>query len=581
MSLTQVRDVRILQEQPNEQVYQVRKGANSAVFTKRQFLNPTAGQMNIVLPVCAKGVGRDRTKLYLHCTGQVVLKGTNLSVANVASGCIGWKPWPLNRNLTVQHIIGNADETLNTAQIIDVLANLNLAPEKSNFYPNSQPDFYADYVDLVGENINPLLPYASNVNGSTYKSRCEGITGIAVSADGTSMQITFDLEEPLITPFTFLSTQDEPALFNIPSEQINITSPQSMNDMLGFITTQINAGAGATITSQTTTISSAELYVCYISMDPNEVSETSSLVFPSFTFQPSNNYGTLANSTTPGTPTTINVNSTINYQNIPDKVIYVARQAWNARTKLAADATASGRSSFPDRFLVLDQPQVSLNNLPAALNGAAKRQLFDISKRNGYCGNYEHFAGLSMDYGRYNILGAGSVLILDPVLDLGLTQSGLSNDVNANYTLNAQFLAENYLVDPDDIDQQYSPIINSLELACIVMTKKELVRNGLDYISRPFSISPEEASKALDVPESSAVPSTHVENQDNTRLQGAGFSSFFSKAKKAFDWGMKNKDKFMDVAKTAKDIYDSRGGYEMGGSTRKKSGHKLKLHKYK
>lgn len=597
MSITQVRDVRILQEKPDDAVYQVRKGANSAVYTKRQFLNPSSSQMSIVLPVCAKGVGRTRTGLYLHCKGQVVLSGTNLSVDNISSGCIGWKPWPLNRNFTVAHIIGNAQETLDTAQIIDVLSNLNMTPEKGNFYENSQQDLYADYNELVGENINPLAPYASNVNGSSYKSRCFGITDIEAStpAEGTganTLTVTFDLEEPLMTPFTFLSTEDEPALFNIPSEQINITSAKAMNDMLAFVTNQIDNTA--TITSQVTTVSEAELYVCYVSMNPDEVSESSSLVFPSFTFQPSNSYGSIDNPTQAGVPEPKPVNSTINYQNIPDKVIYCARQAWNARTVLGptTDVFANGRSSFPDRFLVLDQPQVSLNNLPSALNGASKRQLFDISKRNGYSGNYEHFAGLPLDYGNYNIIGAGSVLVLDPVLDLGLSQSGLSNDVNANYTLNASFLAQNYLVDPNvlappSIGDKFCPIINSLELACIVMTKKELVRNGLDYISRPLSISVEQAHDVLSMKESDSVPTTHVENQDDTRMQGAGFASFLSKAKNAATWAMKNKDKIVDGAKIAKGLYDThiKGGYEMGGymmggasSGKKKT---IKLHKYK
>lgn len=582
MSFTQVRDNRILQEEPSDEVYQVRKGANSAVYITRKFLNATPSSMSIVLPVCAKGVGRDRTHLYINCTGQIVLTGTNLSVANLNSGVVGWKPWPLNRNFsTVQHVIGNADETLNVSQLIDVLSNLNLTPNQSNYYSNSQPDFYADYNALSGTTLNPLSAYSSNVDGDTYKSRCLGITSVVVNDDGTQMTVGFNLIEPLMTPFTFLSTNDEPALFNIPAEQVNITSQNSMKDMLGIMTPKINGGgAAATITSQVVENFNADLFTCYISMDADEVSESSSIIFPSFQYQATNpSTKVVNNATVAGTPIVTNGTVTINYQNIFDKAIFVARQTWSDRKTTGAVA------SLPDRFLVLDKAQISLNNLPASLNGASKRALFDISKRNGYAGSFEHYSGQSLDYGAYRLIGSGSLLVVDPVLDLGLSSSGLSNDANANYTLTASFDIQNYLVGTNNV----TPTLNNVELACIVMTKKELIRSGnSDYISRPFSISVADVGKVLDLDEKDAIPSSSVEQSD-ARMHGAGFGSFLSKAAK---WGMSNKDKIFDTAKKGLDIvkkgkefYDNvrggyeMGGYEMGGSRANKK--TLKLHKYK
>ena len=78
---------------------------------------------------------------------------------------------------------------------------------------------------------------------------------------------------------------------------------------------------------------------------------------------------------------------------------------------------SSDRTSKPPTYptQVGSKSSVKLNNLPSALNGASKRQIFDVSKRNGYAGSFEHFAGLPLDYGDYNLIGAGSCLILDPL----------------------------------------------------------------------------------------------------------------------------------------------------------------------
>lgn len=572
----QVRDLRLIQESPDKIVNNVVKGPRNVTYDVLAAQSGASNQgCTFQLPNTAVGCGRDRSHLYIQMSGSITITGTGFEIP--AKGSIGFKPFPLNRNFSiVQHKIGNAIEVINTQQIIDVLSNLNMLPADYNYYANTQPDLFADYVGVYGSSLNPLNQYKDNFSGSgTLKSRSLGITSIVPSP--TSIVVNFSLTEPLITPFSFMTQKDEPCIWNIPSENITITSAVQMNDMIAFNINQL--GDGATVSGVSTTIisSSVNLLTCYVTTDPSEVSESSIVEFPTYYVQPNPLQKGIPNRSDENADAEKQlVNVTLNYQGIPDKLIWVARQTSTSRS-------LTNTSSLPDRFCLLTSPQIKLNNQPSNLLNADPRQMFDMSKRNGYAHNFEHWSAQVLDNGQGKIVGAGSVFICDPALDLAIAYNGLSNDFNVAYNLSAQFNAVNNLVVNVGV-----PSITSLECVCIAVSKKQLVRNGVDYISRPYFIEPEDGRQVLKL--DSYVPLPQLE--DNDRMTGAGFGNFFNKVKQGVKWGLENKDKIGEYYNAGKSMLGNfrnpvggyeMGGYEMGGALKKKKGSRklVKLHGYK
>lgn len=547
MSYLKVKDVRLSDSPADKAVYEVVEGGTCTyVKVSAQGNSNSVQQSTFNLQNTASDTGRN-AKMYISAQGTLTLTGTNFVLNQIKSGSFGWKPFPLNRNInTIQHVIGSASETLSTYQIIDIINNLDFDAEMSNYYNNSQPDFFSDYTVLNGTTLSPIADYSTSApqGMGVYKPRTSGITNITVTG-GTTMVITFDLIEPLITPFSILSNRDKSSLYHIQGETITINWMNALADMYAICPTLLNTAGNATITGAVVAFANSPLvHVQYVTCPkPQDLSKQSIYRYPKYQIQPV--AIACANTATGGTPTTLpGVNITASYSIIPDLLIFVARQNPSSR-----NVAAGNTSSRPDRFLQLSNPNISINNSPSVFNNISLRQMYDISRRNGYTGNYENFACLdlsNMGAGLGTIIGSGTIFCVSPALDLGICQRGITNNSNIPYTIAATFDVANYQVNTAPI-----PAMDNVVLNIITVNFGELVRDGENYVTRLVEYNKDE-SEALLRSDSKDAEYIQSNNKDVAMRTGGSFlGDFWTGFKKPFQWAWDNKKEIADAAKAA------------------------------
>ena len=190
---------------------------------------------------------------------------------------LGMKQYPLNRCVaSIQHQINQASYTLNTNDILDAIARINLLPEDCNFYENSQPDYIDSYANATGTLLNPLTPYCSvSVGDGIYKPRtlrlstsCNSVQDqVVIPANNTNISVTIfcQLYEPLISPFNNISSQDARCLYAITGELINIQwVSQLWQNMFAYV-----PPVGITIVSFSVSLSTQATLNC-IYLTPKE-----------------------------------------------------------------------------------------------------------------------------------------------------------------------------------------------------------------------------------------------------------------------------------------------------------------------
>jgi hypothetical protein len=119
------------------------------------------------------------------------------------------------------------------------------------------------------------------------------------------------------------------------------------------------------------------------------------------------------------TARTYNINS-LQLEVVPDKLIVYIRQ------KLADQSVRSA-----DSFLEINNVSLTFGNKSGLLSNASQEQLFKLSRKNGVQQDWYSWRGRANEYTsiepyRGDVSTTGSVLIIDPSMDLGLAAPYLS-----------------------------------------------------------------------------------------------------------------------------------------------------------
>ena len=224
-----VLDTRLKASEENKVCFVVEEGANVVNYTPLVSSSNSTSNTSFNLNNIADVTCRDpRLCIEMTVTATVTLaNSTGAAVIPVGADNFGFKQWPINRCVSsVQHQINQASYTLNSNDIIDSIARINSIPMDVDFYDNTQPDFIDSYANATGATFNPLAQYTSTIAGDgVYKPRVLNytLTGNSIAANATSnLVITATFYEPLITPFTNISSKDHQGLYAITGELINI-----------------------------------------------------------------------------------------------------------------------------------------------------------------------------------------------------------------------------------------------------------------------------------------------------------------------------------------------------------------------
>ena len=547
VQVARVIDTRLEALSNNNVCYVVEEGASVVNYTPLISSSHSNQNTSFNLNNLAEVTCRD-SRLVMGLNVTVTLSCTNTTGSNVnviQADNFGFKQYPLNRIISsIQHQINQASYTLNTNDILDMIARVNLLPENANFYENTMPDFIDSYANAIGSSVTPLASYTSNLFGDgVYKPRTLNytVTGNTVNANSSSnVVINATLYEPLITPFNNISDKNDRGLYGITGELINIQYVVDIfNNMFAFV-----APAGITVNSNTVSLgNNSTLFTIYLTPSEGlikEIPKQSVYHYNDYSIF-SNNIGAVnAGQSANGG----NVSSqVVSFTNIPQKIIIAARLSNGSRT-----------SATPDKYLTIQNLTCSFDNGQPQLSNATTRQYYDISKRNGLTMPASCFQQLCLNEaqvanGQNGIFGCGSVLIVDPALDLGIRAGDSAGSAgkfvfqvtNANFKNNT---GTNFA---------------NCTLYVIGVTNAVLERMGSQYRNYLLSIPPNASENAKQL-----APVSHQAYMDarhaNLFLSGGGIGDWFkkayNKAKQAVQWGIKNKEKLKEAYEKGKEAYD-------------------------
>jgi len=453
----------------------------------------------------------------------------SISVTNSTAGALsfinadnfGYRQFPLNsciQNNT--HIINQASYSLNTSEILNVISRVCMSPEDMNFYENTMPDLISSYANAQGTSLSPISSYTSNLEGDgVWKPRTVGfsISGNVIPAQSTqTVTISCQLYEPLIDPFTNISSVSKPGLFGITGEQVQITYvPNLFNNMfslgaiqtgLTYTTPAVNLGPNAN------TLSNATLFCVYLTPYDHMIPYV-----PKESVIPYNNYQYFTSAIGAVAPgQTISFASQVaTVTNMPAKFIIAAVPNLDARS-----------ASLPNVYLTTGSVSVSIDNGQPQLSSANGNQLFDISRESGLQMSRQAFLGQTLNTSLNAsdptnnpvVAGCGSVLVLEPS-QLGI-KSGLAEGSVGRFIFQILNMT---------LTNNTGANISGWTLYIIAVNNAVLHRRGTEYTNYLLNAPDNITRLAQNLPVVSRSQYQHALNR-NAFLSGSGIKDFFRKA---------------------------------------------------
>jgi hypothetical protein len=219
-------------------------------------------------------------------------------------------------------------------------------------------------------------------------------------------------------------------------------------------------------------------------------------------------------------------------------------------------ADASVKMSTPDKYLTIFSASASFDNGLPQLNNATTRQLYDISKRNGLCMPPSAFQQLQLNTGITSgsglvspLYGCGSVLVLDPALDLGI-RPGSSTSSKGRYIFQIQgIMANNTATD-----------FPACTLYVIGVNAAVLERIGSEYRNYLLTLPDNVLGQAENL--NSIDHQTYIDAKySNAFLSGGGIGDWMRKIsnflRHGARWAIKNRKKVENVYNIGKDFLES------------------------
>jgi hypothetical protein len=472
------------------------------------------------------------SRLAIQMTARVVLDFSNNTaspITPITADNFGNKQFPINRAFSsIQHQINQASYTLQTNEILDSITRLNILPSDCNFYENTMPDFIDNYgIPATGCNFSPLQPYTTTLAGDgVYKPRTLqlDISGGDISGNSTGqVVITATYYEPLISPFCNVSSEDARALYAITGELITINFvPDLFNNMFAYA-----LPAGLSLTSSTVDLTTANPVLRCIYLTPKE---DTILQVPRQSVYQYNDYSifqnTVASACLAGASLTGISSQVVNFTNLPSKILVYARLSNNSRS-----------CATPDKYLALTGLQVTFDNGLPQLAGATPDQLYDISKRNAIQMPRACWKQLELNSSvaatQGGLYGCGSVLVLDPALDLGIRPSDTQGS-GGRYIFQVQNATFKNFTETD---------YGQITLYVVGINSAVLERVGSQYRNYLLTTPPDiinQVRSLAPISYKSYMRSAHA----NSFLMGGGIGDWFKKAynfgTRAFDFAKKH-----------------------------------------
>lgn len=372
-------------------------------------------------------------------------------------------PFPFSQLIsTASAQINNTTVAVNLPDVLPQFLALNdrsLLTEFNATAPSLPDGDYGTYLDGIGAVNNPLANYsvASHDHGllprGAYPVSIAVVHNITAGGQDTSListnaldtwviTLTVEVTEPIfISPFSWSDpTRSAMGLVGINNFTLTLNmNPPSGTVVGGAPQTRCFGSSSNYISSITagspnggSMFTAPKLLLKFLSTQPSDMIESRNVVpytdFPRY-ITPSSN----ALSVAPGATSTITTQN-IQLNQIPSKFLISVRLPQSLQN-----------IKNPSTFLAIKSISINLNNASGLLSSSTTQSLWKISRRNNSNQTWQQFSGFAQKTGTYGIGGqngilsiptGGSVLVLDPALDLSLPET-LSNGSLGSYNFQA------------------------------------------------------------------------------------------------------------------------------------------------
>jgi hypothetical protein len=410
---------------------------NFQTFNSQSSTSTNQLQFNVVIPSLQTVVDRNfqiNTDVLLKVTlaNNVYEPNQNLFTYGITNAL---QAFPLNSLFTtIQSNINDANVTVTTREVLAPLLKMYNYKELatySSLCPSLPDSFYYHYEDGLMANNNVLANYS---NAGYTKVPPRGVFPVTIYDNNMTqigMQILATDTGAIPFPFFYIKfNTTEPLMFLSP-----YISAHSTNNggFLGINNLTITANMG----DATRVMSNASYATIDVNGTDTEMRTISNVTFENcsnsrlllnFLTVPSSLYSKLE----PKNCLNFNQFTTYNYSSastIPSKsqqtVPFSATQLNQIPSKIMIFARKKNMDTYDSNsFLCIKGVSINFCNQSGLLSSASQSQLYNISLRNGLQSNYYEFSGsgVTNDFEGVpgNVATTGSILVLDPSLDLSL-----------------------------------------------------------------------------------------------------------------------------------------------------------------
>ena len=451
-----------------EATYKVTQGAAAKTF--QQFIATTFSnsQLSFVIQCPNESVIIDRKPL-IQGTIQAYVRITNVPVnsppCNWAQD-ISFQAFPLTHLQTnATCLINNTNVSCQINDVIDPVLRMNDSREQYRWsaYTPSYPDSsYYNYVDGVNANNNALAGYTNTsydvdqvprgafpatVSITQYNAAGAPVAGNPIdSADVTNffiVQVTATFTEPVfLSPFSWAEASfNSQGLCGINTLNFQFTLDAGLNRLFsvanrGYTYTK---GAGVYATGATSIwASQPQMLLQFLTSSPTQLLPTKNVV----PYGQYDVYKTVQGGNIAAGATITQTSNNIQLSFVPDLLFIFARVPIAQQTNLNSAS-----------FFKINAISLTFSNISGILSGAQSQDLYEICLKNGLNMSWPEWSGLAqVEVGGNNFAASqvpttGSILVLNPSLDMGISSSTLTNGSIGQFNLQYRLTFTNQSAD--------------------------------------------------------------------------------------------------------------------------------------
>lgn len=457
-------------------VFAVFKGGSDNIYYNYSANSSSNSQAIWNINVPSENIFIDR-KIYLKARLRLTFTGTTPDPSQflLQTGFDALRAYPLSNatnTMTVQ--INNGAVSLNMGDIVQPLMRYVGQDEEYFEYSNapSMLDQSQTYEELTSTTRNPLNGLGDSTPGAFLPRGAFPVNVISNTDTGAVVEV--EIEEPLmISPLHFNRSRSN-GFIGVKNFNFSVI----WNQNLGAKLWSHNNNSGSTInTLQVEFLGDPELSIRTIT--PSEID---SLQLPELTVYP---YHDIQRYTTDGVPVAPGATGDKSTDSIQLSVI--PRRLFMFIRRRNGDETIN----TTDSFLSIESISVNFGNRSGLLSSASKRDLYNMSRKNGCNMTWTEWSGEDVPFlsGNTNSVknGVGSVLCLYIPEDIALTNSdllapGVSEKVNLQIRVSYKNNHPTETINPQIyvvVDNEgLFTITNGLGLAQIGVLNKEDVLNA-------------------------------------------------------------------------------------------------------